>query len=336
MGEQIARMAMFGDTLRQARTYKGVTLKDAERATRINRHHLAALEDENFGALPPLIYQRGIVRNYAAYLDLDPHKLVGLFEEAYGVPASNDVVVAVKPLDMPSHWAPNFAIIAFMVVMGAVVFAWFYSAFFAPTEALPTPTVVSTPTAISMAIVPTPIVTPDREPTATPDGQTAPASPADQPTSDARSERARSRPTRAPSDAAEPAVKPSDAQEEATKPPTATATPDVEATRSADSTIAAAASEEAAIVGSTATVFAQSAIPITVSARDIALGWVSVVADGVLVYDGPLQPGEATQEFLAQSYSIYTTDVGNTWVTNGSTGSTFVMPGSGATTFALP
>src|SRR3712207_8294296 len=28
---------------------------------------------------------------------------------------------------MPRHWSPNFAIIAFMVVMGAVIFAWVYS-----------------------------------------------------------------------------------------------------------------------------------------------------------------------------------------------------------------
>lgn len=330
-------MAMFGDTLRQARTYKGVTLKDAERATRINRHHLAALEDENFGALPPLIYQRGIVRNYAAYLDLDAHKLVSLFEEAHGAPASNDVVVAVKPLDMPSHWAPNFAIIAFMVVMSAVVFAWFYSAFFAAGEPLPTPTVVPTATQLAIGIAPTPIVTPDRERTATPDGAVAAASPTGESRDSASNER-RSRPTRAPTGGSEepPVRQASRASREPTKPPTATATPDTEATQSVQATVAVASTAEAAVSQSTATAFAQSAIPIVVSARDVGLGWVSIVADGAVVYDGSLQPGEATQQFLAQSYSIYTTDVGNTWVTNANSGETFVMPGSGATTFSLP
>ncbi len=328
-------MAMFGDTLRQARTYKGVTLKDAERATRINRHHLAALEDENFGALPPLIYQRGIVRNYAAYLDLDAHKLVTLFEAAHGAPASNEVVVAVKPLDMPSHWAPNFAIIAFMVVMGAVVFAWFYSAFFAPGEPLPTPTVVSTPTQFAMNIMPTPIVTPEREATTTPDAAVAAASSTEQIPATKES---RSRPTRAASNnASEPDVKQaSQPDREPTKPSTATATPDSEATRSADSTIAAAATQEAAVAGSTATAFAQTAIPITITARDVPINWVSIVADGAPVFDGPLQAGESTGQFMAQSYSIYTTDVGNTWITNENTGSTFVMPGTGEITFALP
>jgi cytoskeletal protein RodZ len=142
-------MAGFGETLHQARAHMGVTLKEAEQATRINRHHLAALEEENFTALPPLIYQRGIIRNYATYLQLEPSKLLVMFEEAHGsggkMPAAS--VAAVPPINMPAHWAPNFAIIAFAVVLSAIVFAWVYSAFVAqpdveltPTAAVPTAT----------------------------------------------------------------------------------------------------------------------------------------------------------------------------------------------------
>lgn len=135
-------MAGFGETLRQARAHKGVTLKEAEQATRINRHHLAALEEEDFGALPPLIYQRGIVRNYAVYLDLDPSRLLGMFEEAQGLSAASTHggVAPVPPIDMPSHWAPNFAIIAFAVVLSAIVFAWGYSIYVAPPSEDPTAT----------------------------------------------------------------------------------------------------------------------------------------------------------------------------------------------------
>lgn len=170
-------MAVFGDTLRQARAYKGVTLREAERATRINRYHLAALEEEQFTALPPLIYQRGIVRNYATYLGLDPQKLLQIFEEARGVPAEPEIGVVVKPLDMPSHWAPNFAIIAFMVVMSAIVFAWLYSAYFAPVEAVSTPTeIIATVTPVDAAALILPTATP-RPPTATPEPSPTPAPP---------------------------------------------------------------------------------------------------------------------------------------------------------------
>ena len=140
-GASSTPMSVFGETLKQARSSKGVTVKEAEQATRINRLHLAALEEENFSALPPLIYQRGIVRNYATYLDLDPAKLIGMFDEARGgAIAPISIVPSAPPVDMPRQWVPNFAVLAFLVVMSAVVFTWFYSAYFAPGGTEPTST----------------------------------------------------------------------------------------------------------------------------------------------------------------------------------------------------
>lgn len=164
-------MAVFGDTLRQARAHKGVTLKEAEQRTKISRHHLLALEEEQFDDLPPLIYARGIVRNYATYLDLDPNKLLSMFEQARGGSADDaPLVVPTQPLEVPGHWAPNFAIIAFLVVMSAVVFAWMYSAYFAPAGATSTPTELIptvTPVSDNTILLPTPSPTPV-PPTATP------------------------------------------------------------------------------------------------------------------------------------------------------------------------
>lgn len=141
-------MSEFGELLRHARAYRGITLRDAERATRINRHHLAALEKEDFAALPPLIYARGIVRTYAEYLGIDPIAVLSLFEEIHGQHSTGfQVVSAVKPFHIPSHWAPNFAIIAFMVAISAVIFIWMFSAFYAPADAVPAaPTVAANPT----------------------------------------------------------------------------------------------------------------------------------------------------------------------------------------------
>jgi cytoskeleton protein RodZ len=174
-------MSVFGDTLRQARVSKGVTLREAEQATRINRHHLSALEEEDFAVLPPLIYQRGIVRNYSAYLDLDPGKSLAMFEEARGGDSAAELVAAVKPLEMPRHWSPNFAIIAFMVVMGAVIFAWVYSISFSQEPVASTvPPAVPTVTPIpddrlvlpSPTALPTATATPPATATAVPSAVT--------------------------------------------------------------------------------------------------------------------------------------------------------------------
>jgi cytoskeleton protein RodZ len=148
-------MAEFGDLLRQAREYKGVSLREVERATRINRSYLAALESERFDDLPPATYARGIIRNYAQYLGLDAASLLATYESMTGTPRNQaEVVAATRPLDIQSHWVPNFAIIAFMVVMSAVLFAWIYSAYFQPTEsASATQVGVATVTPVSESLL---------------------------------------------------------------------------------------------------------------------------------------------------------------------------------------
>jgi len=166
-------MAEFGELLRHARAYKGVSLREAERATKINRHHLAALEREEFEDLPPLIYARGLVKNYAQYLGLDPVAVLAQFEEVHGQRSGGfRVVQAVKPLRVPSHWAPNFAIIAFMVIMAAVIFAWVYSAYLGKSGSSNSAAGTGSPTAVAAAASPTPsgttaVIFPSATPAAT-------------------------------------------------------------------------------------------------------------------------------------------------------------------------
>jgi cytoskeletal protein RodZ len=275
-------MAVFGDTLRQARAYKGVTLREAERATRINRYHLAALEEENFGALPPLIYQRGIVRNYATYLDLDPNKLIELFNEARGEASEPEVGVVVKPLDMPSHWAPNFAIIAFMVVMSAVVFAWLYSAYFAPAEAISTPTeIIATVTPVDSEALILPSPTP-KPPTPTPE------------------------PSATPTEAPEPTPPPTEEVEQA-QPPA------VEETAPLETVVEEEEAVDAEPTPPPQTEEGVASIQISASAEI----YIEVVADGETVYTGTLFAGQATEWFNAEQFQVYTTDGSNTVFTNG-------------------
>jgi cytoskeletal protein RodZ len=292
-------MAVFGDTLRQARAYKGVTLREAERATRINRYHLAALEEENFSALPPLIYQRGIVRNYATYLDLDPDKLLQIFDETRGVPAEPEVGVVVKPLDMPSHWAPNFAIIAFMVVMSAIVFAWFYSAYFAPTDAAPTPDEIIatvTPVDSQALIIPTATAVP---PTSTP-----------QPTATAT-------PTQPPAPTATPTDVPQQVQD------TSTSSNQVTQQSSDQEAVDYQPTEEP-------TATPDGAYTFNFVADDYIE--LQVVVDGTLQYDGALAAGDSTGFLTGNHFQVSTSDPSLTQIVK-SDGSSFYM---GGTFFDLP
>lgn len=279
-------MGVFGDTLRQARVSKGVTLKEAEQATRINRHHLSALEDEDFAVLPPLIYQRGIVRNYSAYLDLDPGKTLAMYEEARGGDTAADLVASVKPLDMPRHWSPNFAIIAFMVVMGAVIFAWVYSISFSPQPVASTiPPVIPTVTPI-------------------PDDQLALPSPTALPTATTAPPTATSQPS--PAALAIPTVTPAAAMElqetqnlvpVQAQPTLAPPAPAVQPT------------------GNTATirVLAQGDIEVT------------IIADGATVYSGWLGAGSSTEWYAASQFAVTTSNGSLTLFENAASGQQFYM-----------
>jgi cytoskeleton protein RodZ len=154
-GATIGTMTEFGQTLRQAREAKNVSLAQAERATRIRKDYLEALEEHQFSQLPAATYARGIVRNYAAYLGLEPAEMLASYEALTDTrPKSFEVMPATKPLDMSTHWAPNFAIIAFMIVMSLVVFTWMYSAYFQEADSLATGTVgVATVTPVSESIL---------------------------------------------------------------------------------------------------------------------------------------------------------------------------------------
>jgi cytoskeletal protein RodZ len=305
-------MAGFGETLHQARAHMGATLKEAEQATRINRHHLAALEEENFAALPPLIYQRGIVRNYTSYLQLDPSKLLVMFEEAHGgsgkLPAAN--VAAVPPINMPSHWAPNFAIIAFSVVLSAIVFAWVYSAFVAQPNIEITPTVPA-PTATPFeSDIPVPTKAPTQEPaTVAPTVAPAPTQAAssgsrETTTEDGRSER------RGGDNVIE-----GEEEVDAGEPPESDA-PEPDEGVSTD--------ESAEIeVPAGQTSFDESdltSIQVTAS-RDI---YVTITVDGAVEFDGNLANGESTGYVTGNTFEVSTSWGVSTGFTN-SCGDEFLM-----------
>jgi cytoskeleton protein RodZ len=73
-------MATLGETLQQAREQMGVSLNEAERETRIRSKILAAFEDDNQADLPAPVYARGLLRNYATYLGVNPETALGLFD----------------------------------------------------------------------------------------------------------------------------------------------------------------------------------------------------------------------------------------------------------------
>lgn len=71
----------LGQALRDARERKGVTLAEAQQATKIRQAFLQALEQENYSILPPPVYIRGFLKTYSNYLGLDAQSTVQAFDE---------------------------------------------------------------------------------------------------------------------------------------------------------------------------------------------------------------------------------------------------------------
>ncbi len=71
--------AIFGETLRLAREERGLPLDAVASATRIARHHLAALERGDLEALPTGPFGRSYLRSYAEFLGIDPEPILASY-----------------------------------------------------------------------------------------------------------------------------------------------------------------------------------------------------------------------------------------------------------------
>ena len=69
-------MGNFGETLRQEREFRGITLDAITRVTKISNRHLVALEQENFEVLPGGVFNKSMVREYARFVGLDQEEWV--------------------------------------------------------------------------------------------------------------------------------------------------------------------------------------------------------------------------------------------------------------------
>jgi cytoskeleton protein RodZ len=83
--ETLGSQAIFikiGEIIRQRREDLSLSLDEIENHTHINIHYLTALENGEFGLLPSSVQARGMLNNYALFLNLDVDEILLLFAEA--------------------------------------------------------------------------------------------------------------------------------------------------------------------------------------------------------------------------------------------------------------
>lgn len=72
-------MKTVGKMLQEARTTKGLTPQDVERAIKIREKYIVAIEADDFSSLPSPSYAKGFVRNYAEFLGLPTDAMMAFF-----------------------------------------------------------------------------------------------------------------------------------------------------------------------------------------------------------------------------------------------------------------
>lgn len=113
----------LGEVLRVARQRKGVSLYEAEHATKIHRRYLGALENDDYEVFSAPVYLRGFLRSYATYLGLDPGEVQGLLKQRYRPPDDVGLRPIAKPLAWPSIVpAVSLILVAFLVVAVGFVY----------------------------------------------------------------------------------------------------------------------------------------------------------------------------------------------------------------------
>ncbi len=75
---------LCGAYLRSVRREKGVSLEKVSEKTKILSSLLKSLEEDDYSQLPPSAFLHGMIKKYAQFLELDPDKIIQLYQKSNG------------------------------------------------------------------------------------------------------------------------------------------------------------------------------------------------------------------------------------------------------------
>src|SRR5438105_328648 len=76
-------MRTVGQVLKLERERKFYTLEEIEKATKIRKELLLALEAGQYAKLPPTTFVQGFIKNYGRFLGLDTNSLLAIYRREF-------------------------------------------------------------------------------------------------------------------------------------------------------------------------------------------------------------------------------------------------------------
>jgi cytoskeletal protein RodZ len=119
----------LGESLKQKRKERNLSLKEAENATSIRTNLLQAIEEGEVSKLISPVYAQGFIKQYSAYLGVDSEKVFRENPEVFNRQISQEFSYGIGTLEMRGNpgasvkWVPNTIWIgAFVIILAAAYF----------------------------------------------------------------------------------------------------------------------------------------------------------------------------------------------------------------------
>lgn len=126
-------MKSIGETFKQRRSERNISLKEAENATSIRMTYLHSIEEGEVNKLISPVYAQGFVRQYAAFLGLDGEKIIKENPEVFNRHQDQEFSYGIGTLEVRGNpgagvkWVPNAL---WVVASVLIIFLAWYSARF--------------------------------------------------------------------------------------------------------------------------------------------------------------------------------------------------------------
>jgi cytoskeletal protein RodZ len=118
----------IGDTLREARVRRGLSLKEVEDTLKIRSKYLQALEQDDFEVIPGPTFVRAFLRTYSAFLGLDTDRLMEEYFSQFEPRGQEKYAVILRSKssrarDRGPSRQPNYVVVGVVAVVIIVVLA---------------------------------------------------------------------------------------------------------------------------------------------------------------------------------------------------------------------
>lgn len=111
----------LGERMKKLRNERRLTLQDISKSTKIQMKYLESIEDGVYSSLPADVYVRGFLRSYAIFMGLNEQNLIKQFEREKGIHKNIKKIVDDEGAREPIKFS-SFVLTPKMIAVGLVLF----------------------------------------------------------------------------------------------------------------------------------------------------------------------------------------------------------------------